>query len=228
MRSSLKSISLNLNELQSEFGKLQGDLKQVAERLSNISKLTNHITQQQKTSPEFFTDTETNYYSKMTEFTKKWSECYISQLDFYKENFQEFFGQFKIEYESFDELINDYFVSKNTYVDYRTDLTKKKEKFYKLQNIDKWDLSNGDILNKESFLGNKEECMKKMLRTETKQLEVMELKYYFMNHQVIHQYMKLRKYLVSLLTSQNKNMITNNKTLIGDICFVMKLVTMNI
>jgi hypothetical protein len=228
MRTSIKSISLNLNELQSEFGKLQSDLKQVAERLSNISKLTNHITQQQKTSPEFYTDTETNYFSKMTEFTKKWSDCYISQLDFYKENFQEFFGQFKIEYDSFDELISDYFDSKNKYFDYRSDLFKKKEKFYKLQNIDKWDLSNGDILNKESFLGNKDECMKKMLRTETKELEVLELKYYFMNHQVIHQYMKLRKYLVSLLLSQNKNMITNNKTLIGDICFVMKLVTMNI
>lgn len=228
MRSSFKNVASNLNELQNEFGKLQSDLKQVSERLANISKLTNNITQIQKASSELYTNTEASYFIKMSDFTKKWSESYILQVDFLKENFQEFYGQVKLEYDGFDELINDYFLSKNKYNDFKVDLAKKKEKYYKQQNYDKWDMTNADVINKQSFLGNKEECMKKMLVTETKELGELELKYYFLSRQIIHQYSKLRKYLVSLLNLQNKNMILENKTLISDICYTMKLVTMNI
>jgi hypothetical protein len=228
MRSSFKGMSTNLNDLHNEFGKLQSDLKQVSERLSNISKLTSNILQIQKSSPEFYSKTETNYFTKMTDFTKKWSESYVLQVDYIKENFQEFYGNFKLEYDGFDELINDYFNSKNSYTDFKVDLSKKKEKYYKQQNFDKWDMTNTDVLNKQNFLANKDECLKKMLVTETKELKQSELKYYFFSKQVLQQYSKLRKYLNSLLSNQNNNMALENRILLGDICYVMKLVTMNI
>lgn len=228
LSTSLHSIEGIFEELKNEFGNIQSDFKLLGERLSRISKLMNFVYTREKDCPEFFTENELKYYSKFSEFTKVWSQAYMKQIEFAKENLQELFGYFHREYYSYNEIIDDYLSSRKNFSNFKRNLTDKKEKYYKLLNLEKWDLSNEDIINRESFIGNKEECMKRMLRTETKQLEALENRYYFLSHQVLKEYSKLRKYLNNLLLTQNNKMADENKTILADVFNMVKLITMSI
>lgn len=218
----------SLQNIKSEFKNLESDMIKVGERLNNISNLFNNHYQVQKLNPEYFNPEDTEFYQNFSKFSSKWSETYMNQVVLIKENLEETFALFSREYSSINENIEDYFNAKKAFLNQRHDLNNKKEKLYKLQNIEKWDLSNDDIINTEAFIHNKDECIKRMLRTETQQLKYSEHKHLFFNNQIMKEYNKLKKYLNINLKSLNTKMVDENKTIIGDIFYLMKLINMNI
>ena len=196
--------------------------------MTKVSKLMNDMYQQRMNNTTFYGEYDTKYFLKLTEMTKKWSEIYSYHSTYFKENIKEMYSFMNREYIKFGEMIESYYDYKKATINYKEVLNNKKEKNFKLGNVDTWDLSPEDIINKDSFLHNKEVCFQKMLRQETSILQAMETKTNYLNFQISKEYHKLKNYLSNLLLLQNTSMAEKNQTVLGDIFHMMKLITMNI
>ena len=223
----LQEASKNLENLKEEVKRMYECFDNIANRISAVSVASDKVYQGFLNSPEVFNEYDTRYYNKISEFTKIWGKCYRGQIEFIKENMEEFYSFTSREYEAFSLMANDYFHSKRKYMEYRKELEEKKEKFYKLKNYDKWDLAPDDMIYRDTLELNKEECFEKMLRTETKKLNGLREKYIFLNNQIIKEHSKHQKFINKQLSKQNTEIIEKNKTLLADIFNLMKLATMS-
>lgn len=228
LKESLKPQIKLLDNLKDEINKLNESFLNVSKILGNISNLTNQIQKHQLSGSYFYEEYDMKYYSKMTEIFKQWSDSYSKQINNFKNDIRNPITCIRKEYEAYVLMIDDYKSNKKTYLSMSESLLEKKEKLFKVGNIEKWDLETEDILNKESLLNNKQEAFSKMLRNETRKVNDMEIKVKYLNTQLVKEYNKLRKFISNLLKSTNEEMISKNKELIGDIFSMIKLVTLNI
>lgn len=228
LKESLKPHIKLLDNLKDEINKLNEAFSNVSKILGNISNLAIQIQTHQSSSAYFYEEYDMKYYSKMGEIFKQWSDSYSKQINNFKNDIRNPITCIRREYEAYVSMVDDYKINKKSYVSMSESLSEKKEKLFKVGNIEKWDLDTEDIINKESLLNNKELAFSKMLRNETRKVNDMEIKVKYLNGQLIKEYNKLRKFITNLLKSTNEEMISKNKELIGDIFSMIKLVTLNI
>lgn len=228
VKRTMDSGQLILKELQSEYFKLQTDLKMIATRISGITNLYNQLYNHHKETQEFYEVKETKVYYYLHELHKKWEESYTQQERFFSENFENFYGFIKKQYEGFSEMVDLYNISKENYFAFEDELSKKKEKFYKMQNFERWDLSEEDFINKADFINDKEACFEKMLRTETTKMIDYRDKYLYLNIKTLKEYHKFQKYMGKFVSGHYANLALNNKQLLCTVFTLVQLINVNV
>lgn len=223
-KKALDSGQMIMKKLQTEYFKLQQEFVVVAEKLKNVTEVYAELVNHHKEYSIVFENRETTLYQSMFEMHRKWEESFIQQQSFCRENFENFYGFIKKEYQAFIEMINKYHESKLLYFNYEESLTKKKERLYKQMNFEKWDLTIEDSANIEEFINEKEICIQKMLHTETVELLDLRDKYLFLNIKSIKESHKFQSYISKLLKSHFAHMGFRNKDLFSTVFSLVQLI----
>ena len=158
--------------------------------LSNISSACNNLEDIQKDF-EMLTELNkivamkeeiTKTYEELTIFFKNWKRILYNQNDLINNNIRYFFKYISMEANAFNELIEDRLQKKEEYSKEKNKLNKKKEDLWIIGDINKWNITNYDNIDRYLLVKDKEYAFSKMCTSETMNLNNLHNKLNFANY----------------------------------------------
>ena len=178
----------NYNKLQKQLlDRMNYNLKNF---LSNISSACNNLEDIQKDF-EMLTELNkivamkeeiTKTYEELTIFFKNWKRILYNQNDLINNNIRYFFKYISMEANAFNELIEDRLLKKEEYSKEKNKLNKKKEDLWIIGDINKWNITNYDNIDRYLLVKDKEYAFSKMCTSETMNLNNLHNKLNFANY----------------------------------------------
>ena len=112
----------------------------------------------------------TKTYEELTIFFKNWKRVMHNQNDLINENIRYFFKYISMEDNAFNELIQDRLIIKEQYSKEMNKLIKKKEDLWIEKDINKWNITNYDNIDRLMLIQDKEYAFSKMCTIDTQNL----------------------------------------------------------
>ena len=112
----------------------------------------------------------TKTYEELTIFFKNWKRIMHNQNDLINENIRYFFKYISMEDNAFNELIQDRLIIKEQYSKEMNKLFKKKEDLWIEKDINKWNITNYDNIDRLMLIKDKEYAFSKMCTVDTQNL----------------------------------------------------------
>ena len=112
----------------------------------------------------------TKTYEELTIFFKNWKRIMHNQNDLINENIRYFFKYISMEDNAFNELIQDRLIIKEQYSKEMNKLIKKKEDLWIEKDINKWNITNYDNIDRLMLIKDKEYAFSKMCTVDTQNL----------------------------------------------------------
>ena len=112
----------------------------------------------------------TKTYEELTIFFKNWKRIMHNQNDLINENIRYFFKYISMEDNAFNELIQDRLIIKEQYSKEMNKLFKRKEDLWIEKDINKWNITNYDNIDRLMLIKDKEYAFSKMCTVDTQNL----------------------------------------------------------
>ena len=112
----------------------------------------------------------TKTYEELTIFFKNWKRIMYNQNDLINKNVRYFFKYISMENNAFNELIQDRITKKEKYSKEMNKLIKKKEELWIEKDINKWNITNYDNIDRILLVKDKEYAFSKMCTVDTQNL----------------------------------------------------------
>ena len=164
--------------------------------VSNINSACNNLEDVQKDF-EFLTQLNkiikmkeeiTKTYEELYIFFKNWKRIMYNQMDLINNNIRYFFKYISMENAAFTELIQDRLQKKEQYNKENNKLIILKEDLWIKQDINKWDITNYDNIDRLKLYQNKDYAFSKMCTIETQRVNNLKYKYNFSNYTLKEQF----------------------------------------
>ena len=156
--SNITSACNNLEDIQKDF-----------EMLTQLNKIVSIKEEISKT------------YEELTIFFKNWKRIIYNQNDLFNNNIRYFFKYISMENNAFSELIQDRLTIKEHYSKEMNKLNKKKEELWIEKDINKWNITKFDNIDRFLLIKDKDYAFSKMCTEETQKLENLHNKLNFSN-----------------------------------------------
>ena len=161
----LKNYVSNINSACNNLEDAQRDFEFLAQ-LNKIIKMKEEITQT---------------YEELFIFLKNWKRIMYNQMDLVNNNIRYFFKYVAMENIAFNEIIQERIQKKEEYTKENNKLILIKEGLWNKKDINKWNITNYDNLDRFELIKNKEYAFSKMCTIETQRVNNLKYKFNFMN-----------------------------------------------
>ena len=161
----LKNYVSNINSACNNLEDAQRDFEFLAQ-LNKIIKMKEEITQT---------------YEELFIFLKNWKRIMYNQMDLVNNNIRYFFKYVAMENIAFNEIIQERIQKKEEYTKENNKLILIKEDLWNKKDINKWNITNYDNLDRFELIKNKEYAFSKMCTIETQRVNNLKYKFNFMN-----------------------------------------------
>ena len=182
----LKSYISNINSACNNLEDVQRDFELLSQ-LNKIIKMKDEIT---KT------------YEELYIFFKNWKRIMFNQMDLVNNNIRYFFKYISMENSAYNELIQDRLQKKEVFNKENNKLLMTKEDLWNKKDINKWDITNFDNIDRFQLLKDKDYAFSKMCTVETKKVNELHNKLNFANYTNREQY--------DLIVKIDQNRFINN------------------
>ena len=123
----------------------------------------------------------TQTYEELFIFLKNWKRIMYNQMDLVNNNIRYFFKYVAMENIAFNEIIQERIQKKDEYTKENNKLILIKEDLWNKKDINKWNITNYDNLDRFELIKNKEYAFSKMCTIETQRVNNLKYKFNFMN-----------------------------------------------
>ena len=185
----LKSYVTNINSACNNLEDVQKDFEFLTQ-LNNVLKMNEEMT---KT------------YEELYIFFKNWKRIMYNQMDLINNHIRYFFKYISMENNSFVELIQDRLKKKEEYNKENNKLIILKEDLWSKQDINKWNITNYDNIDRIQLIQNKNYAFSKMCTIETQRVNNLKYKFNFLNY-------SNREQLGLIINIDKERFINNIKT----------------
>ena len=162
----LKNYKINIDSACTNLEDAQKDFEMLTQ-LNNIVKMKEEIT---KT------------YEELTIFFKNWKRIIHNQNDLINNKIRYFFKYVSMENKSFEELVQERIVKKEEYEKEINKLNIKKEEAWTEKDINKWNITNYDNIDRFLLIKDKDYAFTKMFTSETQNVTNLHNKLNFANY----------------------------------------------
>ena len=121
-------------------------------------------------------------YEELTIFFKNWKRILYNQNDLINNNIRYFYKYISMENNAYNELVQDRLSKKEEYSKEMNKLIKKKEELWALKDINKWNITNYDNIDRYLLVKDKEYAFSKMCTSETINVNNLHNKLNFANY----------------------------------------------
>jgi len=182
----LKNYVTNINSACNNLEDVQRDFEFLAQ-LNRIIKMKEEITQT---------------YEELFVFFKNWKRIMYNQMDLINNNIRYFFKYVSMENTAFNELIQDRLKKKEEYAKENNKLIMIKEDLWNKMDINKWNITNYDSIDRFLLIKDKNYAFSKMCTIETERVNNLKYKFNFTNKANREQFAQIINY--------NKDRFINN------------------
>ena len=182
----LKNYVTNINSACNNLEDVQRDFEFLAQ-LNRIIKMKEEITQT---------------YEELFVFFKNWKRIMYNQMDLINNNIRYFFKYVSMENTAFNELIQDRLKKKEEYTKENNKLIMIKEDLWYKMDINKWNITNYDSIDRFLLIKDKNYAFSKMCTIETERVNNLKYKFNFTN--------KANREQFDLIINYNKDRFINN------------------
>ena len=206
-------------ELNSSLKSLEKEMKQVCDRMTEISNLFKKLYEMSINNSEKLGFCK--YYSDLSLFFKEYGNNEIQQIKNISEKLKFHLKYINIHYTvSMEELYSTFKFNHDLYFQVAENLKQKKEKLYKDMNIEKWELNPEDM---NMDFHNKKLVIKKMLPNDTK--IVNDIKKYLIYYatQLNNEYIRLKNNLENKNDNNFKKLKDKSKELLKEFSSYLEL-----
>ena len=182
----LKNYVTNINSACNNLEDVQRDFEFLSQ-LNKIIKMKEEITQT---------------YEELFVFFKNWKRIMYNQMDLINNNIRYFFKYVSMENTAFNELIQDRLKKKEEYTKENNKLIMIKEDLWNKMDINKWNITNYDSIDRFLLIKDKNYAFSKMCTIETERVNNLKYKFNFTN--------KANREQFDLIINYNKERFINN------------------
>ena len=182
----LKNYVTNINSACNNLEDVQRDFEFLAQ-LNRIIKMKEEITQT---------------YEELFVFFKNWKRIMYNQMDLINNNIRYFFKYVSMENTAYNELIQDRLKKKEEYTKENNKLIMIKEDLWNKMDINKWNITNYDSIDRFLLIKDKNYAFSKMCTIETERVNNLKYKFNFTN--------KANREQFDLIINYNKDRFINN------------------
>ena len=161
----LKNYVTNINSACNNLEDVQKDFEFLAQ-LNKIIKMKEEITQT---------------YEQLFIFFKNWKRIMYNQMDLINNNIRYFLKYIGMESIAFDELIQDRLKKKEEFNKENNKLIILKEDLWNKRDINKWNITNYENIDRFELIQNKDYAFSKMCTIETQRVNNLKHKFNFIN-----------------------------------------------
>ena len=182
----LKNYVTNINSACNNLEDVQRDFEFLSQ-LNKIIKMKEEITQT---------------YEELFIFFKNWKRIMFNQMDLINNNIRYFFKYTSMENTAFSELIFERLKKKEEYTKENNKLIIIKEDLWNKQDINKWNITNYDNIDRFQLMKDKNYAFSKMCTIDTERVNNLKYKFNFANYENREQF--------DLIININKERFINN------------------
>lgn len=216
-----------LTKLTNNYSTLISDFERVHLTLKNISDTYKQL----KDISDEFNDpfSITNTYCLLEKLNGELSSNYSKQINLIDTDLKEFFEYHRNEFDTLKENINIYGENKTEYLSYHNSLKRKKEKLFKTNDIQRFEINPEELQNidEQSIKENRSVAFKMMCRPETVTVEEKRRKLGVCSFALINDFIKLRNTHSRSLRNHFIELSGKNNDLLADVFGMVKLLHMN-
>jgi hypothetical protein len=154
----LDRMNYNLKNYISNISSACNNLEDIEKDFEMLTQLNKIVTMKEEI---------TKTYEELTIFFKNWKRILHNQNDLINNNIRYFFKYISMENNAFNELIQERLTKKEEYSKEMNKLNKKKEDLWNSRDINKWDITNYDNIDRYLLVKDKEYAFSKMCTSET-------------------------------------------------------------
>ena len=182
----LKNYVTNINSACNNLEDVQRDFEFLSQ-LNKIIKMKEEITQT---------------YEELFVFFKNWKRIMYNQMDLVNNYIRYFFKYISMENSAFNELIQERLKKKEDYTKENNKLIIIKEDLWNKKDINKWNITNYDSIDRFLLIQDKNYAFSKMCTIETERVNNLKYKFNFTN--------KTNREQFDLIVNYNKERFINN------------------
>ena len=182
----LKNYVTNINSACNNLEDVQRDFEFLSQ-LNKIIKMKEEITQT---------------YEELFVFFKNWKRIMYNQMDLVNNYIRYFFKYISMENSAFNELIQERLKKKEEYTKENNKLIIIKEDLWNKKDINKWNITNYDSIDRFLLIQDKNYAFSKMCTIETERVNNLKYKFNFTN--------KANREQFDLIINYNKERFINN------------------
>ena len=182
----LKNYVTNINSACNNLEDVQRDFEFLSQ-LNRIIKMKEEITQT---------------YEELFVFFKNWKRIMYNQMDLVNNYIRYFFKYISMENSAFNELIQERLKKKEEYTKENNKLIIIKEDLWDKKDINKWNITNYDSIDRFLLIQDKNYAFSKMCTIETERVNNLKYKFNFTN--------KANREQFDLIINYNKERFINN------------------
>ena len=182
----LKNYVTNINSACNNLEDVQRDFEFLSQ-LNKIIKMKEEITQT---------------YEELFVFFKNWKRIMYNQMDLVNNYIRYFFKYISMENSAFNELIQERLKKKEEYTKENNKLIIIKEDLWNKKDINKWNITNYDSIDRFLLIQDKNYAFSKMCTIETERVNNLKYKFNFTN--------KTNREQFDLIVNYNKERFINN------------------
>ena len=163
----LKNYVTNINSACNNLEDVQRDFEFLSQ-LNKIIKMKEEITQT---------------YEELFIFFKNWKRIMFNQMDLINNNIRYFFKYTSMENAAFNEIIEDRLKKKEEYTKENNKLIIIKEDLWNKQDVNKWNITNYDNIDRFQLMKDKNYAFSKMCTIDTERVNNLKYKFNFANYE---------------------------------------------
>ena len=182
----LKNYATNINSACDNLDDVQRDFEFLSQ-LNKIMKVKDEITET---------------YEELFIFFKNWKRIMFNQMDLINNNIRYFFKYTSMENTAFNEIIENRLKKKEEYIKENNKLIIIKEDLWNKQDVNKWNITNYDNIDRFQLMNDKNYAFSKMCTIETEKVNNLKYKFNFANYENREQF--------DLIININKERFINN------------------
>ena len=182
----LKNYVTNINSACNNLEDVQRDFEFLSQ-LNKIIKMKEEITQT---------------YEELFVFFKNWKRIMYNQMDLVNNYIRYFFKYISMENSAFNELIQERLKKKEDYTKENNKLIIIKEDLWNKKDINKWNITNYDSIDRFLLIQDKNYAFSKMCTIETERVNNLKYKFNFTN--------KTNREQFDLIINYNRDRFINN------------------
>ena len=169
----LDRMNYNLKNYLSNINSACNNLEDIQKDFEMLSQLNQIVLMKEEISKT---------YEVLTVFFKNWKRIMYNQNDLINNNIRYFFKYIRMENNAFNELIQERLTKKEQYSKEMNKLIQKKEDLWIEKDINKWNITNYDNIDRFLLIKDKDYAFSKMCTIETQNLINLQNKLNFANY----------------------------------------------
>ncbi len=212
------------NKLRNSFNLLIQDLNTISIHMKEIGQIYEKLASQAKDIKQ--SNIIKNLYSNLKEIFTSYSNNYLNQSKFFKEDFWEFFDYMNMEFNEIDTIIKQFQSQRSEYETFANNLNIKKEQLFITKDISKWEVKAGTENQIPLYQNDKKKAFAEMCYKETKVIDAEKKIVVIAIDTIIDQFRKLKKYQGERGKDLCNRMNEEKEKIFGDLFNLMNLITM--